>query len=58
VLISSVGRLRVLNFVMENYYKGKNVEEELDRNKIPIKDLPDNFLWMQVSNVYRLPLCW
>lgn len=34
---------------MENYYKGKNVEEELERDKIPIKDLPDNFLWMQVS---------
>ncbi|CAH2074143.1 unnamed protein product, partial [Iphiclides podalirius] len=34
---------------MENYYKGKNVEEELDRHKIPIKDLPTNFLWMQVK---------
>lgn len=34
---------------MENYSKGKNVEEELERDKIPIKDLPDNFLWMQVS---------
>ncbi|CAK1582016.1 unnamed protein product [Parnassius mnemosyne] len=34
---------------MENYYKGKNVEEELERDKIPIKDLPANFLWMQVK---------
>ncbi|CAH1646137.1 unnamed protein product [Spodoptera littoralis] len=34
---------------MENYSKGKNVEEELERNKIPIKDLPENFLWMQVK---------
>ncbi|KAJ8722782.1 hypothetical protein PYW07_003962 [Mythimna separata] len=34
---------------MENYSKGKNVEEELERDKIPIKDLPDNFLWMQVK---------
>ncbi|KAI8435107.1 hypothetical protein MSG28_003498 [Choristoneura fumiferana] len=34
---------------MENYFKGKNVEEELERNKIPIKDLPENFLWMQVK---------
>ncbi|XP_050344811.1 ribonuclease P protein subunit p25-like protein [Nymphalis io] len=34
---------------MENYFKGKNVEEEMDRNKIPIKDIPENFLWMQVK---------
>ncbi|KPJ15017.1 Alba-like protein C9orf23 [Papilio machaon] len=34
---------------MENYFKGKNVEEELERNKIPIKDLPTDFLWMQVK---------
>ncbi|CAB3236456.1 unnamed protein product [Arctia plantaginis] len=34
---------------MENYTKGKNVEEELERSKIPIKDLPQNFLWMQVK---------
>ncbi|CAH2238721.1 ribonuclease P protein subunit p25-like protein [Pararge aegeria] len=34
---------------MENYFKGKNVEEELERSKIPIQDIPDNFLWMQVK---------
>ncbi|XP_013186459.1 ribonuclease P protein subunit p25-like protein [Amyelois transitella] len=34
---------------MENYYKGKNVEEEFQRNNIPIKDLPNDFLWMQVK---------
>ncbi|XP_063531186.1 ribonuclease P protein subunit p25-like protein [Cydia strobilella] len=34
---------------MENYFKGKNVEEELQRDKIPIKNLPENFLWMQVK---------
>ncbi|XP_021189600.3 ribonuclease P protein subunit p25-like protein [Helicoverpa armigera] len=34
---------------MENYSKGKNVEEEIERSKIPIKDLPENFLWMQVK---------
>ncbi|KAJ0180459.1 hypothetical protein K1T71_003863 [Dendrolimus kikuchii] len=34
---------------MENYTKGKNVEEEFDRSKIPLKDLPVNFLWMQVK---------
>lgn len=33
---------------MDNYFKGKNVEEELERNKIPISNIPDNFLWMQV----------
>jgi len=33
---------------MENYRKGKNEEEPLDRLKIPIPDLPESFLWMQV----------
>lgn len=33
---------------MENYKKGKNVEEALERDKIPIPNLPQNFLWMQV----------
>ncbi|CAH0555264.1 unnamed protein product [Brassicogethes aeneus] len=33
---------------MENYKKGKNVEEPLNRNNIPIPNLPNNFLWMQV----------
>ncbi|XP_050505959.1 ribonuclease P protein subunit p25-like protein [Diabrotica virgifera virgifera] len=33
---------------MENYKKGKNIEEPLERNKIPIPKLPENFLWMQV----------
>lgn len=42
-----LGKLVLVN--MENYFKGKNVEEELERDKIPIKDLPVNFLWMQVS---------
>ncbi|XP_018562237.1 ribonuclease P protein subunit p25-like protein isoform X2 [Anoplophora glabripennis] len=34
---------------MENYRKGKNIEEPLERNKIAIPNLPDNFLWMQVK---------
>ncbi|XP_038215190.1 ribonuclease P protein subunit p25-like protein [Zerene cesonia] len=34
---------------MENYFKGKNVEEEMERSKIPINGLPENFLWMQVK---------
>lgn len=33
---------------MENYRKGKNIEEPLERDKIPIPNLPPNFLWMQV----------
>lgn len=33
---------------MENYRKGKNVEEPLERERIPIPNLPSNFLWMQV----------
>ncbi|XP_023713320.1 ribonuclease P protein subunit p25-like protein [Cryptotermes secundus] len=34
---------------MENYSKGKNVEEPLTRDNIPIPALPANFTWMQVS---------
>lgn len=33
---------------MNNYRKGKNVEEPLERSQIPIPNLPHNFLWMQV----------
>ncbi|KRT81061.1 hypothetical protein AMK59_5203 [Oryctes borbonicus] len=33
---------------MENYKKGKNVEEPLIKENIPINELPENFLWMQV----------
>ncbi|KAI4461330.1 ribonuclease p subunit p25 [Holotrichia oblita] len=33
---------------MENYQKGKNVEEPIVKENIPIKDLPEDFLWMQV----------
>lgn len=36
---------------MNNYRKGKNVEEPLDRNRIAIPNLPINFLWMQVRNI-------
>ncbi|XP_075237577.1 ribonuclease P protein subunit Rpp25 [Lycorma delicatula] len=42
---------------MENYSKGKNVEEEWDKDKIPIPDLPENFTWMHVkggSKMYNL----
>ncbi|XP_045519553.1 ribonuclease P protein subunit p25-like protein isoform X1 [Pieris brassicae] len=34
---------------MENYSKGKNVEEQMERDKIPITNLPVDFLWMQVK---------
>ncbi|XP_066157276.1 ribonuclease P protein subunit p25-like protein [Euwallacea fornicatus] len=33
---------------MENYRKGKNVEEPMEKSKIPIPNLPNEFLWMQV----------
>ncbi|PSN56831.1 Ribonuclease P protein subunit p25-like protein, partial [Blattella germanica] len=33
---------------VENYCKGKNVEEPLSKDNIPIPDLPINFIWMQV----------
>lgn len=35
-------------FIMMNYRKGRNVEEELTRNDIQIENLPDDFLWMHV----------
>jgi ribonucleases P/MRP protein subunit RPP25 len=34
---------------MQNYVKGKNVEEELTKEAIPIDNLPNDFLWMQVK---------
>jgi ribonucleases P/MRP protein subunit RPP25 len=34
---------------MENYKKGKNVEEELTQDRIPIEVLPEKFLWMHVK---------
>lgn len=34
---------------MENYRKGENIEEELSKDKIPIENLPENFLWMHVK---------
>lgn len=35
--------------IMENYKKGKNVEEELTQDRIPIDNLPEKFLWMHVK---------
>lgn len=34
---------------MENYRKGKNVEEELAKERVPIEHLPQDFLWMHVK---------
>ncbi|XP_061508923.1 ribonuclease P protein subunit p25-like protein [Anopheles gambiae] len=34
---------------MMHYKKGKNVEEELSQEQIPIEVLPANFLWMHVK---------
>lgn len=34
---------------MENYRKGRNVEEELSKEQVPIENLPENFLWMHVK---------
>ncbi|KFB40294.1 AGAP007301-PA-like protein [Anopheles sinensis] len=34
---------------MMHYKKGKNVEEDLSREHIPIEVLPEKFLWMQVK---------
>lgn len=35
--------------IMENYKKGKNIEEELTQDRIPIDVLPEKFLWMHVK---------
>lgn len=34
---------------MENYKKGKNIEEELTQDRIPIENLPEKLLWMHVK---------
>lgn len=35
-----------------NYKKGKNIEEELTRENIPIENLPADYLWMHVSTYF------
>ncbi|CAO1325186.1 unnamed protein product [Diamesa tonsa] len=40
---------------MENYKKGKNVEEELTQEQIPIENLPEKFLWMHVKGGTKVP---
>ncbi|RZF41952.1 hypothetical protein LSTR_LSTR015576 [Laodelphax striatellus] len=34
---------------MENYTKGKNVEQEWTKETVPIPNLPENFTWMHVK---------
>ncbi|XP_066993263.1 ribonuclease P protein subunit p25-like protein [Anabrus simplex] len=34
---------------MDNYKKGKNIEEPFERDKIPLPGLPAQFIWMQVN---------
>ncbi len=41
---------------MINYKKGKNVEEELTKDAIPIENLPQNYLWMHVSVFFLILL--
>lgn len=42
--------MNLANFYrMNNYKKGKNVEEPLVKSQIPLQNLPEDFLWMQVS---------
>lgn len=46
------------NFIIisvENYRKGKNVEEPWDKTKIPIPNLPPQFIWMQVCKFRSIP---
>ncbi|XP_055608428.1 ribonuclease P protein subunit p25-like protein [Uranotaenia lowii] len=39
---------------MMHYKKGKNVEEELSKEQIPIEVLPEHFLWMHVKGGSRI----
>ncbi|XP_053690302.1 serum response factor homolog B [Sabethes cyaneus] len=39
---------------MMHYKKGKNVEEELSKEQIPIEGLPEQFLWMHVKGGSRI----
>uniref|UniRef100_A0A1Q3F483 DNA/RNA-binding protein Alba-like domain-containing protein n=1 Tax=Culex tarsalis TaxID=7177 RepID=A0A1Q3F483_CULTA len=39
---------------MMHYKKGKNVEEELTREQIPLANLPPSFLWMHVKGGSRI----
>lgn len=43
-----------------HYKKGKNIEEELSQDRIPIEGLPEQFMWMHVkggSQVFNLIDC-
>lgn len=39
---------------MEHYYKGKNQEELLTKDNIPIPNLPENFAWSEVTGSSRI----
>lgn len=39
---------------MNNYTKGRNEEEAWQKEKIPISDLPKNFVWMQVTGSSKI----
>ena len=39
---------------MEHYYKGKNQEEVLTKENIPIMNLPENFAWSEVTGSSRV----
>ena len=39
---------------MEHYYKGKNQEEVLSKENIPIMNLPENFAWSEVTGSSRV----
>ena len=39
---------------MDNYYKGKNEEESLSKETVPIPNLPDDFAWSEVTGASRV----
>ena len=34
---------------MNNYTKGRNEEESWQKDQLPVSELPENFVWMQVN---------
>ena len=50
----SVSRLLFSDLQMEHYCKGRNEEEELRKDNIPMRDLPSQFSWLEVTGSTRV----
>ncbi|RZF33507.1 hypothetical protein LSTR_LSTR010163 [Laodelphax striatellus] len=47
--MANVKNAKSISSNMENYTKGKNVEQEWTKETVPIPNLPENFTWMHVK---------